>query len=81
MSVFDNLKRQGRDPLEALLVPPAPDVAKWLEEDENAKLDHKIAAELSQWNPEMRTRLYNLVKASLEKYAAQPTQPVGEADE
>jgi hypothetical protein len=81
MSVFDNLKQQGRDPLEALLVPPAPDVAAWIEEDENAKLDHKITAELSQWTPEMRTRLYNLVKESLEKNAAQPAQPVGEAED
>jgi hypothetical protein len=61
MSTIDKLVSANRDPLEALIVPPAKDVAQWLKEDENEKLDKKISRELATWSSEMRARLIELI--------------------
>src|SRR3990167_3750062 len=69
MSVIDKLIAAGRDPLEAVLVPPAADVAQWIEDDANEKLDNAIVAELRSWSPEMHARLLVLVERRLTQRA------------
>lgn len=64
MNTVDKLIKAGRDPLEALFVPPAPDVAEWLEQDRNEKIDKAIKKELSTWTPEMRERLRQIANAA-----------------
>lgn len=61
MSAVDKLVAAGRDPLEALLVPPAPDVAQWILEDDIERIDLAIANELQRWQPVMRQRLNELI--------------------
>lgn len=61
MSAIDKLKAAGRDPLEVLLTNPPADVAEWLREDENAKLDKAIADELALWDAPLRKRLQELI--------------------
>ena len=72
MNVIDELIRQGRDPLEALLLPPAPDIAAMLEHDANEKLDKRIRAELNCWPADMRERLRKLCQEAATYYAAAP---------
>lgn len=61
MSAIDKLVALGRDPLEVLWVPPAPDVVEWLRDDANTVTDAAIRRELTGWTPEMRARLRELI--------------------
>lgn len=66
MSAIDKLKEAGRDPLEVLFTNPPADVAEWLQEDENEKLDKLIKAELDLWDEPLRKRLAEIIAARVD---------------
>lgn len=67
MKTIKKLIELGRDPLEVLFVPLAPDVAEWLKEEDNQRVDEKIRDEISTWTPAMHARLRELMEQAKNK--------------
>jgi len=72
MNTGEWLVSQGIDPLEAPLIPPAPDVAAKLEEERLEKLDKELAEFIRLKMPaELRERLGQLIDQKVKRAAEQ----------
>jgi hypothetical protein len=68
--VIDWLVANGRDPLEAILIPQPADIAEKIVAEERYRLNKALTREFNSWPPELRQHLATLIQERVDREVA-----------